>query len=167
MTEEKIEIKIKRIKDLTFYVNENIHDPDTEKLIKIELNPLLGFKADDNTVALIIRVFYHYEGTEASSENTLLEIQVQNLYEIKDVISFVNKDNILILPEKSIISLLDLSISHTRALLSKNAAGTVYQDSTMPIFDAGHAARFFFPYMFSQPSSIEEIKGPAVNAGPV
>lgn len=157
MAEEKIEIKIKRIKDVTFYVNENLHDPDPEKLIKIELNPLLGFKADDNTIALIIRVSFHYAGTEHSPENTLLDIQVQNIYEIDNVVGFVNEENMIVLPEKSIISLLDLSISHTRALLAKNAAGTVYQDSPMPVFDAENVARFFFPYMFSPTSSIEEI----------
>jgi hypothetical protein len=157
MTEEKIEIKIKRIKDVTFYVNENLHDPDPAKLIEIELNPLLGFKADDNTVALIIRVSFHYAGTELSPENTLLDIQVQNLYEIDNVVGFVNEHNMIVLPEKSIISLLDLSISHTRALLAKNAAGTVYQDSPMPVFDAENAAQLFFPYMFYPDTAMEDI----------
>jgi hypothetical protein len=157
MIEEKIEIRIKRIKDVNFYVNENLLDPDSERLIKIELNPLLGFKADDNTVALIIRVSFHYDGTELSPENTLLDIQVQNLYEIDNVVGFVNDQNMIVLPPKSIISLLDLSISHTRALIAKNAAGTVYQDSPMPVFDAENVAQFFFPYMFYRPTTMEDI----------
>jgi hypothetical protein len=157
MAEEKIEIRIKRIKDVIFYVNENLYDPDPEKVIKIELNPLLGFKADENTVVLIIRVSFHYAGTELLPENTLLEIQVQNLYEINNVVGFVNDQNMIVLPEKSIISLLDLSISHARALIAKNAAGTVYQDSLMPVFDAENVARFFFPYMFYRPTPMENI----------
>ncbi|HEX3933461.1 MAG TPA: hypothetical protein VHW43_02200 [Puia sp.] len=86
-----------------------------------------------------------------------MDIQVQNLYEIDNVVGFVNEHNMIVLPEKSIISLLDLSISHTRALLAKNAAGTVYQDSPMPVFDAENAAQLFFPYMFYPDTAMEDI----------
>jgi hypothetical protein len=61
----------------------------------------------------------------------------------------------IVLPEMPIISLLDLSISHTCALLAKNAAGTVYQDSPMPVFDAENPAQLFFPYIFYRPTPME------------
>lgn len=140
--------KIKRIKEVIFYINENLFIDDPQRQIKIELNPLLGHNVNDNSIAVIIRAFFHYDGTDPLPENTLMEIQVQNLYEFGDLRTFINEKNLAILPEKTIVELMALSISHTRALAAKAAAGTAYEHVLLPAFDPEKAARLFFGYMF-------------------
>jgi hypothetical protein len=155
MSGDILEFRIKRIKDVAFYVNENLYINDPGKQMQIELNPVLAHNVDDNTVAIIVRAFYHYDGTEPVPANTMLDIQVQNIFEIGGLRNYLNENNILVLPQQTIIALMSLSLSHTRALAAKNAAGTALQDFIMPVFNPEEAARFFFPYMFSDHGSVK------------
>jgi hypothetical protein len=146
--------RIKRIKEVIFYINENLFVDDPQRKVNIDLKPLLGHNVSDNSIVVIIRVFFHYEGVDPLPENTLVEIQVQNLYEFDELRSFINESNLVILPEQTIVELMALSISHTRALAAKAVAGTSYENFLLPAFDSDKAARLFFGYMFGSPGRV-------------
>ncbi len=144
--EEPFLYALKRIKDFGFNVNESLYINEPEKMVKVEFQHRLGFSLEQNMVELNLRAFYHYP--DAPLDEVLAEIQVQNLFEIPNISRFLDANNIVVLPEELIITIVSLSISHTRALFTKSLAGTVLQDVLLPIVDARAMSEFFFPYMF-------------------
>ncbi len=149
LANNQITMGIRRIKDILFFVNENLYNSNPSKQYKVEFQLLIGSNPNDNSAAIMLRAFYHYDDEPPTPENTLFEIQVQNEFIISDLSRYFNSDNIVILPPELIITLVSLSISHTRALLAKNTSGTVYHNVLLPLINAEETARHFFPYMFS------------------
>jgi len=137
-------ITIKRIKEQVFIIQENLLQ-DTSRLIKIEISQNLAFALEANLVDLTLRIYYHFPD---DSDTILVDISVQNLFEITDLKSFMTNGTEIKLPPMVIASIVGLSISHTRALLAKNLFGTVLQDSLPAIVNSEEVARHFFPRMF-------------------
>jgi hypothetical protein len=141
---ESAAIAIRRIKDISFFVNDGLFINSVSKEFKVELQQQLTYNIETNFVAITLRVYYHFEGSEPN-EN-LVDIQVENVYEILDLVRFIY-DNELRLPPDVIVTLLQLSVSHTRALLAKNMAGTALQDQIMSIINPVDLATTFYPRM--------------------
>jgi hypothetical protein len=150
MDKENITISVKRVKDIFFSINEQLFIPDPDKIVKIELGERLGFNLEGNLVNFILRIYFHY----LNEPEILVDIQVQNLFEISNLKQFMNKEEIMILPPKLITSIIGMSVSHGRALLLKNTAGTKWEDIVPPVTNPEHVARFFYPYMFNEESKI-------------
>jgi hypothetical protein len=143
---EKMEISynIKRIKDIYFNVNEYLYDP--AKTIKIELNQHFGINLENNLVNCSIRIYLHYED---SPQNILAEIKVENVFSVNNLNTIAKeKGGTDYIPPDLIIALLGLSVSHGRALFSKNLAGTVFQDVYLPISNPAAIAKHFYPAAF-------------------
>jgi len=149
---DKIIYSIKRVKEIFFSVNERLYAPDPDKMVQLELGHLLGFNMEMNLVNFTIRVFYHYP--EHSQQEVLAEVQVENLFEVQDLQKFMTNTGIVILPNVLISSIVGISLSHARALLSKNTAGTSFQEIIIPITNPTEVAKFFFPYMFEQETEV-------------
>ena len=138
-------IKIKRIKEQSFSINETLFS-DVSTFVKIEIGQRLSFAIEENLVAISIRFYYHYP--EDNSDQIIAEINVQNVYEIPGLSSFYISSNEIKLPKETIINIVGVSISHTRALLAKNLLGTSLQDNLPAIVNPEEVAKHFFPRMF-------------------
>lgn len=135
---------IKRVKDTSFYINEKLFINSPEKVIKIDLRQTFGINIQLNLIEFTLIIFLHYE--DAPPEEKLVEIEVQNVFEVLDLKKYIIKDGIH-LPDALLISIISMSISHGRALLSKNLGGTVFQEIILPITDPVEVAAHFFPNM--------------------
>jgi hypothetical protein len=159
MTDNTLQtITIKRIKEQSFQINEALFS-DTSRFVKIEIGQKLSFAIESNLVSLTIRMYYHYP--DDSDSPIIAEINVQNVYEISDLNRFYIGQNEIKLPKETIISIVGVSISHTRSLLAKNLLGTTLQDNLPAIVNPEHVARFFFPGMFESETSMQTITNEA------
>jgi hypothetical protein len=141
---------IKRIKDISFVINEHLFINDSQRVIKIELGHTLGFNIENNAVNFTIRLYFHYQ--DQPSDNILAEIFVQNIFEVENLRNFLRPEGIF-LPTQILIAIVSMSISHGRALFTKNLAGTVFQEIMLPISNPVEITKHFYPKMFN---SIEE-----------
>jgi hypothetical protein len=152
MDTQSANILVKRVKEVLFSVNERLHIPDPDKILKLEVNPLFGFHIDSNLVSIIFRVFYHY--MDRPIDEVLIEIKVDTVFEVPNLKDYMTESGTLILPGDVITTLVDLSISHTRALLASNLTGTPFQEVILPIINPINVAKFFFAYMFNEQKEV-------------
>ena len=123
-------------------MNESLYEGTSEKVLNIQLSQKLGFTKERNLADITIRMFYVYAD---KPDVAILDIEVQNIYEIPGLDQFIVGDSEIQLPQPLIATLLDTSISHTRALLAKNIAGTVFQENLLNIVDPHDVAAHFYP----------------------
>jgi hypothetical protein len=153
----EVTMAVKRIKVLSFSINEKVTGYSPATLVKVEMAQNLAFSVDINVVDFTLRVFYRLPN-DNTEENILVDITVQNFFEVSNLKRFLVQPTQINLPENVIVSIVGLSISHTRALLAQNLAGTVIQDSIMSIVNPVDVAKHFFPYMFvEKKQDIEEL----------
>lgn len=133
----------KRIKEISFHINEGL--VHSKRLFKSEIALQFALNADTDIVDIAIRVWYHYEG----SNDELAAIIVQNVYEVPNLKEYED-DGKLSLPPAVLINMVDMSISHTRALFAARLAGTRLNDSILAIAPADEVSRHFFPYVFEK-----------------
>lgn len=155
MKNENLQISfvIKRVQEVFFYLNEKLFVPDPEKIIQIQLGETIGFNFENKYVNFTLRIFLHYANSPIN--DTLADIRVENIFEVPQLNSFLNKDNLVILPQDLIISIVSMSISHARALLCKNLAGTSYQSVILPISNARDISEHFYPYFFNREATVQ------------
>ena len=144
MANDNVTISVRRIKEQSFTINESLYVSEPNKTLSIQIGMQLGFSIQTNLLTLITIAYYHYPG----SVEMITNIQVQNIFEISDLKQFLVSETEIKLPSTIITKLVDLSISHTRALLAKNISGTVIQENILPITDPKQMAMNFFPTMF-------------------
>lgn len=157
-TNEEVVINIKRIKDVVFSLNDSLFVPGNDKIIKIEIGLTTAVARTMNVITMLVRVFYHYP--DSPPDEILLDIQVQNVFEIPELDRYRISPDDIKLPPKTIAALVGASIDHTRALLAQSIAGTVFQENYLPMIDPYGVARSFFPKMFetaSDPGELDEL----------
>lgn len=150
---EQIQIAIRKIKVISFAINELAVKPGYSELVKVEVGQRLGFGLDLNLVELTLRFYYHYPDDPA----ILTDISVQNIFEIPNLKKFVADKGLVILPGHLISTIVGLAISHTRALLTQNLSGTLLQETIISIVNPAEVAKHFFPYMFESENQPQEL----------
>lgn len=142
---EPIEYRILRVKDTFFEVNEELYNPSyLPGQTQVRINCEIKYNIEANYVILALNAIYLYE--IPGSEIIFANIIVQNVFEIKKIARFV-KEADLILPRKVLIPLLGFSLSHTRALFSKNIDGTPFNGLVLPLIEPLALAVSLFPHM--------------------
>lgn len=140
----KVGIQIKRVKALSFFVNESLARFDTP--YKLEFSHTININADLGLLFFTIRVFYYYPENEGKATDLLLDMHVQNVFLVHDFKQYLEKNDSKVgLPADVWINIVSLSVSHARAILAQYVAGTVLQDSIFPIMNANDIAMKFFP----------------------
>lgn len=144
----QIAYKIARVKDTSFSVNETLYDANyPADKIQIRINCEIRFNQEADFIMIDINPSYLYKKEGDGAELILGSINVHNAFKVKDVKDFVENDTIYI-PTNFLITLVSLSISHTRALFSKNLDGTALNGIIMPIIDPVDFCKNTFGYMF-------------------
>lgn len=144
--DEPIVYRILRVKDISFSVNEVMFNPnyDVTKM-QVRVNCELKYNAEANYLILEMNAFFLYEYPDR--EDIFADIVVHNVFEIANIKEFI-QDTKVILPERLLVTLMGISLSHTRALFSKNIAGTAFNLLILPLIDPLEFSRQIFPYMF-------------------
>ena len=154
--ENFVQLSVKRIKEFGFYINEMLFAQkqidNTNRSLKIDIALKLSFTVETNMVFLLARVYYHFP--DAGPDEILTDIQVQNVFEVENLKQFQVGPSEIILPHYTISTIVELSLSHTRALFAKNLAGTLLQDNLMAVVNPSTVARHFFPRMFDEKGAI-------------
>jgi hypothetical protein len=153
MANEKVTISVRRIKEQSFVIYENLYINEPDKILSIQIGFQLGFSIPTNLVTLVVMAYYHYPG----SLEPITNIQVQNVFEISNLQKYYVSDTEIKLPPEIISRLVDLSVSHTRALWAKNIAGTVFQENVFPITGM-EMARIYFPKMFEEENREDDVE---------
>lgn len=146
---------IKRVKTIFFSIDEKLFIGDPEKIIQIQLGETLGFNFENKYVNFTLRIFLHY--ASSSPNETLSDIRVENIFEVPELLSFINPDKLVILPQNLIVAIVSMSISHARALLCQNLAGTSYQSVILPVTNAQDVTKHFYPYLFNQEATVQQV----------
>ncbi len=75
-----------------------------------------------------------------------MEFQLQNVFQIHELKKYITNDGKIDFPNQDVwVTIVGLSLSHSRAILSQQLAGTILQDSLLPILDAREVTANFFP----------------------
>lgn len=146
-----IAFKVLRVKDISFWANETFYDPKyPANKTQVRVNCELKFNTDANYVIIELNPVYIYEYPDKEvKEHIFASITVHNAFEVNDVKSLV-KDDQLYLPTQFLVTLMGISISHTRALFSKNIDGTAFNGIVLPLIDPLDFSKQIFSYMFDE-----------------
>ena len=138
---------IKKVKEFSFLVNEDLFEDGREVNVKFQHHTT--YNADTNFIDLTLRVFYSYDKDDPP-KTILVDFHVQNIFEIPDLKQYFIEEAGFILPKNLMISMVSVAISHTRALMAHNVAGTVYQENIIPIVNPVAVTEAFYPDMFQE-----------------
>ncbi|HVX50140.1 MAG TPA: hypothetical protein VHB48_08275 [Chitinophagaceae bacterium] len=140
-------IQIKRIKALSFFINESLARFDVP--YKIEFSHSVSVNDELSLLFFTLRVFYYYPDKEGKANDLLLDLHVQNVFQVHDFKNYLQEDITKIaLPPDVWITIVGLSMSHTRAILAQLTSGTILQDGIFPIMNVPDVAAKFFPDSF-------------------
>jgi len=125
----QVNISIFRIKEVEYFINESIElQPDVQ--VNISFQVTTNIKLDDKTVEILLTVQF----SEIKKGIVLLKIKTSNVFSVLELVDFCKPGNEAYdIPDNVMTTFLSLSISHTRALLAKNAQGTKFADMYIPI----------------------------------
>jgi hypothetical protein len=129
MKPEQVNISIFRIKEVEYFINESIElQPDVQ--VNISFQVTTNIKLDDKTVEILLTAQF----AEIKKGIVLLKIKTSNVFSVLELAAFRKPGNETYdIPDNVMTTFLSLSISHTRALLAKNAQGTKFADMYIPI----------------------------------
>ncbi len=131
MKPEKVNIAIVRIKEVEYFINEP-SDSVVDSDLNVNFQVVTKLNHEDKTIEILLTAQY----VDKSSENVLLKIKTSNLFTVLELVDFYEHDkNTYDIPDNVMVTLLSLSVSHTRALLAKNAQGTKFEKYIIPIIN--------------------------------
>lgn len=129
MKPEQVNIAISRIKEVEYFINESTElQPGAQ--VSINFQVTTNFKLDDKTVEMILTAQF----AEMTEGIVLLKIKTSNVFSVLELAEFYKPESETYdIPDNVMVTFLSLSVSHTRALLAKNAQGTKFAGMYIPI----------------------------------
>lgn len=129
MSQEQVNIAISRIKEVEYFIDESI-ELQRGAQININFQVTTNIKLDDRTVEMLLTAQF----TEIPEGTVLLKIKTSNVFSVLELADFYKSENQTYdIPDNVMVTFLSLSVSHTRALLAKNAQGTKFASMYIPI----------------------------------
>lgn len=140
-----IPIYIIRIAEKKFEIKEELFRKGVNN-IRYNIEHKIGFSHND-WINFNLRIYYAYTD---NIKDIVIDIIVENIFHIPNLKDYVKISNSPIepddmnLPSKVLISLVEMSLSHSRAILFKCKAGGAYDNINLPYINAVEVARKFF-----------------------
>lgn len=129
MKPEQVNIAISRIKEVEYFINESI-DLQPGVQVNINFQVTTNISLNDKTVEMLLTAQF----AEKSDGIVLLKIKTSNVFLVLELADFHKSENETYdIPDNVMVTFLSLSVSHTRALLAKNAQGTKFDGLYIPI----------------------------------
>lgn len=140
MATENLQIGIKKIKDLEFFIDEDIQ---VNGPFDFNHNVSIVTNAEDETVSFIILVNYFLTQTQTPFMRSK-SITVFNVKNLKSVVKVVDGRELFDIPDQLLVTMFSISFTHSRALHAKSCAGTKYSELLMPLINPDHEFRKLF-----------------------
>lgn len=140
METTQVNIAVKKIKDVEFIVNEELKL--AEPLIaNINFELITNFSLNEKTVEILLTTFF----TDPVTNSVFMKIKTSNVFLFLELADFYQADKEAFeIPDNVLVTFLSLSISHSRALLAKNAMGTKYSELYIPIVNPSDILKQLF-----------------------
>lgn len=136
----QVNIAIRKIKEIEFFVNEDVNIEDPLK-IHIGFELTTNFSLSEKTVELVLSTQF----SNRPSGVVFMKIKVSNVFLVMELEQFLNSElKTFSIPDNVMVTFLSLSISHSRALLSKSALGTKFSELYIPIVNPIEIAKQLF-----------------------
>lgn len=136
----QVNIAVKKIKEVEFFVNEEIEiaNPPIAN-IKFELTT--NIILDDKSIEMLLTTYF----VDQDQGNMFMKIKTSNVFLFLELANFHKpENNEFDIPDNVLVTFLSLSISHSRALLAKNALGTKFADIYIPIVNPSEILKQLF-----------------------
>lgn len=143
-----IEMNIVRVIELSFLVNEKIFKEGA--IVEFSFTHRSSWSVHDNMFGIDLTSSIHYK--DDTSRAAILSLTVQNLFFIKNLGGFISEEKAMI-PTDALITMVSLSVSHSRALMAKNSAGTVYSGIILPLINPIEMTQSFYKDRFKNDST--------------
>lgn len=129
MKPEQVNIAISRIKEVEYFINESIElQPGAQ--VNINFQVTTNINLEESTVEMLLTAQF----SEITEGFVLLKIKTSNVFSVIELVDFYKPESeIYDIPDNVMVTILGLSVSHTRALLAKNAQGTKFAGLYIPI----------------------------------
>jgi hypothetical protein len=135
-------IRFVKIKTASFFIDEfNIPE---DVIFKIDFNRTYNIIATQNIAIINLKVTYTIpSGTEVP--RMVLDCVVHNVFEIENIIDFIDKKSGMVkLPLSILSSLVGLSATHARAIISVHTAGTAFGETLIPVVNPEELTKALF-----------------------
>ncbi|MGK9367941.1 hypothetical protein ACSSWA_03475 [Melioribacter sp. Ez-97] len=133
--EEKIALRLDKITLIEFYIK---NDLSLNKIIKENINfdVKIGLGLEEKNNIIHISTFIKILKTKKNDKDKLCELITQISYQVEELKKFINPDDKEIkLPDILVHTLISISLSTTRGILSEKTRGTILEDIYLPILD--------------------------------
>jgi hypothetical protein len=140
MEQQQVNIAVKKIKDVEFFVNEEIAltNPPIAN-VSFELTTII--KLNEKSVEMLLSAIF----SNPAQGLVFMKIKTSNVFLILELADFyMSETDQFNIPDNVLVTLLSLSISHTRALLAKNAIGTKFAELYIPIVNPSEVLKQLF-----------------------
>lgn len=137
-------LSVKNIKVLSFIIQDKNYDK-ASKDVKFMLRHDLRFAVEENIISLKFLIIYSH----ASEANPFFSTEIENVFELTNLHLYAPKekdvtpDNIQV-PEDFLLKVVELSFSHSRALISQNIKGIIPLGLYLPVVDIRDLASHIF-----------------------
>lgn len=140
MEQIQVNIAVKKIKEVEFFVNEEI-ELANPPIASISFELTTNTNLDEKSVEMLLTTFF----TDTIQGNMFMKIKTSNVFLFLEVANFHKPEtNEFDIPDNVMVTFLSLSISHSRALLAKNALGTKFADLYIPIVNPSEILKQLF-----------------------
>jgi len=140
MEQTQVNIAVKKIKDVEFFVNEELELADPH-FANISFELKTNINLEEKSVEMLLTTLF----SEPSQGNLFMKIKTSNVFLFLEIADFYNTENNQFnIPDNILVTFLSLSISHSRALLSKNSLGTKFAEMYIPIVNPSEIMKQLF-----------------------
>ncbi|HLK28955.1 MAG TPA: hypothetical protein VKT28_10245 [Puia sp.] len=137
-----ITVEVREIKLRKFSLNELGYIPGADRRVKIEIAQNIGFNLEFQLANLVLTAFFFYEDTPAVQ---LAQIEVENVFFIKELTSFMVDAESIKLPLEFYVIIFTEAIPQTRALFSQSLKGTVFNNVLIQLTNPIAMVSYYFP----------------------
>lgn len=134
-----ISFGIHKISELEY----TIHQPESLRDDELGVNFQVSSFSNIENNEFDVQIMFDLKRKE--TDEILAHIKVSTVFKIENLISYKEPDkDVLNLPDALLVSMLSISISHTRAILAKNTVGTSLADFYIPLINPTEVAKKVF-----------------------
>jgi hypothetical protein len=140
MSEVKIQFGIKEIKELEFFVNEDLH---VSGPFDFNHNITISTDGPQESVSFIILINYFL----AKTQTPFMRSKTVTVFGVKDLKSLskvMEGREVFDIPDQLLVTMFSISFSHARALLARSSAGTKYSKLLIPLINPDQELRRLF-----------------------
>lgn len=135
--EIEIAIGVRKIRLKGFFMAESEYKPNEDDKLKYGFQYRIDTDVPNDLFSFTLRAFYFYNQTEPES-HLILDCHVTTTFYIQNLQGFVKaneerKEVSYNFTDKAWVVIASLSLTHLRAVMSTQVAGTVFNDFIIPI----------------------------------